>query len=126
MRSFGRAVILFLVACACVGGTVPVATESRAAERFFSVIDDLPIMASLAEIPGSAIVYSKPQGRIVEVAARGAVTRDAVLEFYANTLPQLGWHQDSDGAWFREKEQLTLSFQNGAGELMVQFSLAPR
>ena len=46
--------------------------KATAAERFISVIDDLPLMAGLVEVKGSALVFSTPQGRIAEVSAKGA------------------------------------------------------
>jgi len=117
-----RCHIACLIACALVAG---LAAGSRAADRFLSAIDDLPLMAPLEEIADSAIVYSKPQGRIVEVSARGRASSEAVLAFYADTLPQLGWQAAADRVWQRGRERLTLSFQNGPGGLIVQFSLAP-
>ncbi len=114
-----RALILLIV-CALA------ALDSHASDRFLSVIEDLPLMASLEEVVDSAIVYSKPQGRIVEVAARGRVAQDAVIAFYGNTLPQLGWRRASDTAWQRGGERLSLGFRNGSDGLTVHFSLAPQ
>ena len=44
------------------------------------------------------MVFDTPAGRIVEAVASGAVTRDEVLAFYAETLPQLGWDEGGCGA----------------------------
>ena len=99
---------------------------ATASERFLSAITDLPLMAGLTEAPGSAVVFSKPAGRIVEVAARGAVTRAAVLGFYRRTLPQLGWRRAGAFAFVRERERLALGFSRVGGRLVVQFSLAPK
>jgi hypothetical protein len=120
MRFTGGFFIILLIAGMLAG------TGIRAADRFVSVIDDLPLMAQLEEVADSAVVYSKPQGRIVEVAARGRITEAAVLDFYSGTLPQLGWQRASDTVWRRGGERLSLGFEAGAGELTVQFSLAPR
>jgi hypothetical protein len=96
------------------------------AEGFVTGIDDLPLMAGLAEVPGSGIVFDKPEGRIVEAYASGAVSRDEVEAFYGATLPQLGWEPAAPGEWVREGERLSLTY-DGAGEsLTVRFSLAPR
>ena len=99
---------------------------AMAGERFLSAIHDLPLMPGLTEASGSAVVFSKPEGRIVEVAAHGAVKRAAVLGFYRRTLPQLGWRLDSKGAFVRERERLALGFSRASGRLVVQFSLAPK
>lgn len=102
------------------------AAGALAGERFLSAIADLPLMDGLTETPNSAVVFSKPEGRIVEVAAEGAVARAAVVAFYRRTLPQLGWRLAGDGAFVRERERLSLEFSRTAGRLVVQFSLTPR
>lgn len=97
-----------------------------AADRFVSGIADLPLMPGLEEIKDSAVVFSKPQGRIVEVMARGAVTRDRVQAFYNRTLPQLGWRRKDAGTWHREGELLQFDMRQENKELVIQFSLMPR
>ena len=97
-----------------------------AAERFLSVIDDLPLMPALTEIAGSAVTFSKPGGRIVEVAATGKTEMARVLVFYARTLPQLGWRSDGAAIWQRDGERLSLAIQANGDALVVQFSLAPQ
>jgi len=102
------------------------AAGALAGERFLSAIADLPLMPGLTEAPNSAVVFSKPEGRIVEVAAAGAVERAAVVAFYRRTLPQLGWQPAGDSAFERERERLSLEFSRASGQLVVQFSLAPK
>ena len=97
-----------------------------AAERFLSVIDDLPLMPALTEIAGSAVTFSKPEGRIVEVAATGKTEEARVLVFYARTLPQLGWRSDGAAIWQRDGERLALDIKKKDGVLVVRFSLTPR
>ena len=101
-------------------------TMAVGADRFVSGIPDLPLMPGLEEIDGSTMVFSKPQGRIIEVAARGAVTRDAVRAFYGQTLPQLGWRKKGPGRWHRESEVLSFDVKDGKQGLVVQFSIVPQ
>ncbi len=101
-------------------------TMTLAADRFVSGIADLPLMPGLEEIDGSAMVFSKPQGRIIEVMARGAVTRDAVRAFYDLTLPELGWRRQETGGWQRENELLRFDMRDNKNGLVIQFSLTPQ
>jgi len=103
-----------------------VVSPVAAAERFLSVIDDLPLMPALTEIAGSAVTFSKPEGRIVEVAATGKTEEARVLVFYARTLPQLGWRSDGPAIWQRDGERLALDIKKKDGVLVVRFSLTPR
>jgi len=98
---------------------------ARAAERFFSAISDLPVMAGLVEVADARMVFDKPEGRIVQVAASGTVSRTDVLRFYTGVLPRLGWTRAEDGTFRRGGERLSLRMQGGNGTLMVHFSLSP-
>lgn len=121
MSSNRRSVVAFC--CAAVLSVL--AAAGVAGERFFSAIDDLPLMPALSELPDSAVMFSKPEGRIVEVAATGAVEREAVLAYYRRTLPQLGWRAGAGDGWQRDGERLRLTFRAEPRGLLVQFSLAP-
>ncbi len=95
---------------------------------FVTAIDDLPLMPGLIEASDDAMVFDAPAGRIVEAYASGAVSRNQVLEFYARTLPQLGWQRAGDGRFRREGEILKLEFPDGgaqAPDLTVRFALSP-
>lgn len=113
--------------CVALAAGSGIATPARAAEGFLSVAEDVPLMPGLVEDAGSATVFDKPEGRIVQADAVGAVRRAAVLAFYAETLPQLGWAPGPAPAEFsREREMLRLSFKGRDGALTVHFDLTPR
>jgi hypothetical protein len=97
-----------------------------AAEEFVAGTEDIPLMPGLVPIEGSSVVFDKPQGRIVEAQARGAVTRTKVRAFYAATLPELGWRAAGANAWRREGELLRLDFSGRDGNLTVGFTLSPQ
>ena len=82
-------------------------------------------MPGLEEMTDATVVFDKPAGRIVAVAARGAVSRAEVLAYYARVLPQLGWRRAGPAAFRREDERLRLSFAREDGTLVVRFALAP-
>jgi hypothetical protein len=93
--------------------------------------EDVPLMPGLAADDASSVIFDKPQGRIVEAAARGAVTRHAVMAFYEESLPQLGWRRTiqksaTTKSFERDGERLSLDFDGRDGNLQVAFTLAPR
>jgi hypothetical protein len=100
------------------------AAASRAAE-FVSGTEDLPLMPGLEPIDG-ALVFDKPEGRIVEAQARGKLARAKVRDFYDATLPQLGWSAAGVNAWRREGEMLRLDYRGRDGDLTVGFTLSPQ
>ena len=106
----------------------PDAAPADDASRFFSVIEDLPLMSGLSEDEAQGMAFDSPQGRIVEAYATGTVGPTEVLGFYRAALPQLGWRETGPGTFAREREILKLEFpadlQKGT-RATVRFSLAP-
>ena len=77
-----------------------------AADEFFSGLPDLPVMPELVENRDAAVIFDKPEGRIVTLAAAGRVSREAVSQYYARVLPQLGWNKTGPNRFQRDGEIL--------------------
>jgi hypothetical protein len=92
---------------------------------FVEGTEDVPLMPGLAAIAGSALVFDKPEGRIVEAQARGRLARAKVRAFYAASLPPLGWRAAGTNLWRRDAERLRLDFRGPDGDLTVGFTLSP-
>jgi hypothetical protein len=103
---------------------VLVAVEARAA-AYVAGTEDLPLMPGLVPVEGGSVVFDKPEGRIVEAEARGALARGKIRAFYAATLPQLGWSRLGPDAWRRDGEELRIDYGGRDGDLTVGFTLAP-
>ena len=101
------------------------AADSQNAQRFISVIEDLPLMAGLSEV-GEGVQFSTSQGRIAEVTTMGKVKREAVISFYESTLPQLGWKRVAKGRFAREEETLELVFEKKRAELKRKIRFSPQ
>jgi hypothetical protein len=101
------------------------AAAPAGAAEFVAGTEDVPLMPGLVAQAG-AVVFDKPEGRIVEAEARGKLDRAKVREFYNATLPQLGWSVLGPNAWWRENEVLRIDYRGGGGgDLIVGFTLAP-
>src|SRR5258708_37731262 len=97
-----------------------------AAQIFVEGVEDLPLMAGLAAVPEAGLSFDAPEGRIVVAYAQGEVKAEAVLAFYASTLPQLGWRRLGARRFEREAERLSLEITSEARRLTVRFTLAPK
>jgi hypothetical protein len=122
-----RSITVLLTFLACLAAAPPAASPAVADDtpRFVAGLEDLPLMPGLAELTGSGFAFDTANGRIVEAYATGDVAEDAVLRFYAETLPQLGWVQASPRGFRREGERLSIDFVSGGKPVTVHFSLAP-
>lgn len=108
--------------CALLPARLLAAAEDAA---YLAAVADLPLMPGLQELANAGVVFDKPSGRIVEAYATGSVSEAAVLEFYGETLPELGWLAEDDRKFRREGEKLELELLEEAGLLTVHFTLAP-
>lgn len=101
-------------------------TPRAGADEFVAGTEDVPLMPGLTLITGSDLVFDKPEGRIIEAQAQGALSRVKVQAFYAASLPQLGWKKIGADHWQRETERLKLDFRGQDGHLTVGFTLSPQ
>ena len=118
------AAVLLLIGALLATPTVAAQKGMRAG--FVAGTEDLPLMPGLRNEESTLVVFDKPQGRIIEVEARGKVTRAAVERFYLASLPALGWVAEGNHGWSREGEGLRLAIKGRDGDLRVGFSLSPR
>jgi hypothetical protein len=115
----------FVAGPAAVPAMAQTSSAPKPAPAFLSVMDDVPLMPGLTEHKDAAVVFDKPEGRIVEAEAAGRLARADVLKFYAASLPQLGWRAQGSGRFLRDREELTLNFSGTAPSLTVRFTLSP-
>jgi len=94
--------------------------------NFLDSMNDIPLIKGLSELTDEQILFDKPDGRIVTATAVGNLPRQKVLQFYHDTLPQLGWTEIAMGHYQREKENLKISFSAKDGTDFVYFTLSPK
>lgn len=97
----------------------------RAADVFVSGFEDLPLMTGLSQVASNSVLFDTPHGRIVQASAVGTVSQSSVLQFYTETLPQLGWTLVDTAEFQREGETLRLEFTNLDQTLEVRFLVEP-
>ncbi len=103
----------------------PVQAQSQ--NMFFESLYDVPVMPEMVELPEMALSFDKPTGRIAYAtgAASKALNTVQILDFYAKSLPQMGWTALTPYEFTREDERLRLSFTKSGGADLVQFMLYP-
>ena len=97
--------------------------------EYLAAVADLPLPPGLVEDVDAGLSFDKPEGRIVEAVARGAITQGDVAAFYRTSLPGLGWRQIAEGRfgsrWQRGEEILSVDIVDSGDPLVVRFSIAP-
>lgn len=95
--------------------------------RFFSTLNDVPLMDGLEELLDQSVVFDKADGRIVESMAVGDdVAAEKIRSFYENTLPQLGWVKKGDGRYVRQDEVLQITIDKETGYNVVHVMVSPQ
>ena len=93
--------------------------------QFFTSVIDLPLMSGFVELEDSAVIFDKPSGRIVETIATGTASKEKAMNFYLQSLPQLGWEAIGEGRYVREDELLKLEFSKNADKTTIHVTLTP-
>lgn len=115
--------LTLLIVCVLVASLQVHAQEAGTA--FLPPFEDLPLMPGFAPVQDSTILFDAPGGRIMEAEAEGEILHGAALDFYAETLPQMGWQMQSHNLYIRDMEHLSLNLFNRAGKTVLRFYLTP-
>jgi len=115
---------------AAFGVVVWLSSGALAADpEYLAAVADLPLPPGMVEEVDAGVSFDKPEGRIIEAVARGAVVKADVAAFYRAALPGLGWQcldsGPSDQRWQRSGEVLIIKIVDGSNPLIVRFSIAP-
>lgn len=95
-----------------------------ATPAFFSLLNDVPAMQGLYEVPEAHLFFDKPEGRIADLTVlMDGVSQEQVQVYYRETLPQFGWSAQSETLFMREGEQLRLKFE---GNRILKILVNPR
>ncbi len=119
-----RVGLVFAAALAGVPAMAPVPLAAQPA-AFVEELGDVPLMPGLRLIEDAGVAFDAPAGRIVEAVATGRVAPARVRDFYARTLPQLGWRREGGTVFRREAEILRIETSGDGGEVTVRFVLLP-
>jgi hypothetical protein len=103
------------------------ASSGAAQSEFVPGFEDLPLMPGLTAAGDGPVVFDAPGGRIIDVQLGGTGSPARILEFYRDTLPQLGWRAAGPaGSFEREGELLKLQVtEPERGRVEVRISLTP-
>ena len=93
---------------------------------FLAGVEDVPLVPGMKVVSDTVVAFDAAAGRIVEAYAIGTVTRQVVLDFYGQSLPQLGWTAERPDRFVRQGEALQLDFFGRDQQLTVRFTLAPQ
>jgi len=122
MLKRGRSLALLVLVLLPLGG--PAGAADRTA--FIAGVEDLPLVPNVKVVSDTVVAFDAAAGRIVEAYAIGPVTKQAVLDFYGQSLPQLGWTAERPDRFVRQGEALQLDFFGRDQQLTVRFTLAPQ
>jgi hypothetical protein len=113
----------FLLALLCLFAVPAFAASTT----YFSDLPDLPVAPHLVEDPDSAVRFDQPEGRVIVLQASGNAQANEINNFYAMTLPALGWKSAGNNRYIRAKETLTLDVKSaGSGQTRLNILVKPQ
>lgn len=91
--------------------------------EFFDTLPDVPKMQGMEERDDLTFIFDKPEGRIIETLAHlDGLSSEQIRSYYGDTLPQLGWKKNNADEFIREREKLSLQFE----EEFLKITISPR
>lgn len=124
-----------IIVCYCLIGVFTLAPNTLwGQEAYLSLAQDIPLAPGLAEEQTRAVIFDKPQGRIIRMVAitdDNTIAAETISRFYQTTLPNLGWVRDDrkqdleqDLRFRRDGEALSIRFIKGAAHQAI-FEITP-
>lgn len=119
-----RSLFLMFVLCIVLGaGNVYAETVRQA---FIEPLGDVPLMKGVSVDYQSALIFDKPEGRFVEIAAYpSGLSVEKIEAYYRQSLAALGWVESEKNKYNRLQESLEISFIQGDGSKIIRFVLSP-
>ena len=117
-RGFGIALLL-------LGGQILISQPIKAETQQHRWAGDVPIMQGWQIEPELGFAFDSPNGRIVMIFASTAADENDIMEFYGQTLSQLGWTGGA-GNWVRDAEKLVIGKVQTAHGALWRLMLQPR
>lgn len=115
--------LLFLAACSSLEHGFDNLSHSQ---KYVPGTEDLPVYSGFQAIDSKNVVYDSESGRIVDASYfQRDITIQDVRDFYAETLPQLGWHKNKSAQYVRDGEILKVSVSEKKGVVFLKFNIRP-
>jgi len=86
---------------------------------YLSAVPDIPLAPGLRELAEGALVFDKPEGRIVQITTASVSSGAAIAAFYRKTLPNLGWQAPANMA---DENRTVLTFHRDGEMLRITAS----
>ena len=126
MRHYACMIIALAMICGIVQARAAATPAQPGMPVFFHDLNDVPLMPGLTEVPEEAVVFDKPEGRIVQAGAQSVnVAAQAVSLFYDRSLPPLGWQKVSADTFTRDKETLKIKVESQGSGSHIQIVVTP-
>ncbi|MAZ75861.1 MAG: hypothetical protein CMH31_01005 [Micavibrio sp.] len=102
-----------------------VSMTAQAADRFFTVLYDVPILSSLEVVPELSYKYDTLMGKIAHAAAVTKTDPAFIYKAYRVSLKQFGWKIIGKHAYSREGEILSISHESLDEAWLFHFTVRP-
>jgi hypothetical protein len=96
-------------------------------EFFIDILGDVPLYEGINVDYDSLLIFDKPDGRYIELVAyiKSGVHAAQIEQFYAQSLPMLGWKNMGNRAFVRQNERLKINFHESDSTRFVRFEVSP-
>ena len=95
------------------------------AQAFLPGTDDIPLMNGLTQVEETAS-FDSPAERMLLVSAQTKLSSQKVLQFYRESLANLGWMEKEKGKFERGEDSFSIEISSKGPMRQIQFRLSQR
>jgi len=117
-------ILLFFPIISCV--------NNKDTNNFVDELENVPLPTSFIQNKEKSLVFDTPEGRIIEIYTKGRGDKQSVIDFYTESMPNLGWkiakNHNSKVAlrYIKDGEKLDIKISNAEKyNLNLTFELSP-
>lgn len=116
----------FSFSCALTLKTLDKNKTYKTSEEFVQGSEDIPLLTNMKQATDDDIGFDSNSGSIINSSYETQVGFSEIKDFYANTLPAMGWKMiksdDKNKIEFvRDKEKLEINFKEQKNNNLVSF-----
>lgn len=124
--------IIIVFTLGCLSGCSVISTAQigesaiirSSSQKFVKGTDGIPLYPFFKEIKEKTVVFDSPDGKIINVKYHATgVNINKVINFYNDTLPQLGWKNDDGDSYFRDNEDLKFNISQQGRKQFLSFKI---
>ncbi len=123
--------LLALAVIIAIFPAIQLVIDYQSSRQHLSHAKEIPLPTAFEEDKAEALLYNTPDGRIMESNATGKGDKDAIIDFYTQSLTELGWTKNTNhnnkisARYIKDGERLDITITTSETGNNINYHLSP-